>query len=125
MTDKTILLIDDDELLCDLFTSLLELEGYRVVQATNGEDGLKKLSKGCFDLILLDLLMPLMDGVVFLRQMTNHVDAPPPVLVISASASGTVLDQLSVPAVVGVLRKPVSPADLIAHVAAALAPRKD
>jgi CheY-like chemotaxis protein len=124
MSGKTILLIDDDELLCDLFASLLELEGYRVVQAHNGVEGLKRLTAERFDLILLDLLMPLMDGVVFLRKMPDHITDPPPILVISASAAGIVLDELNVPGIVGILRKPVSPPELIAHVSAALKAEK-
>lgn len=117
---KTILLIDDDDLLCDLLSSFLELEGYNVVSAANGSDGLDKLQQQSFDLILLDLLMPLMDGVVFLRKMPDTVAVPPPVLVISASASGDVLDVLKVPGVAGILRKPISPPELLAHVAAVL-----
>jgi CheY-like chemotaxis protein len=125
MNGKTILLIDDDELLCDLFTNLLELEGYQVVQAANGQEGLAELAKRKYDLILLDLLMPLMDGIVFLRQMPSQMDRVPPVLVISASASGAVLDQLTFPAVAGVLRKPVSSSELLKQVASALAISKD
>jgi CheY-like chemotaxis protein len=121
---KSILLIDDDDLLCDLLSSLLELEGYRVTQAGNGIEGLARLKEDSFDLILLDLLMPLMDGVMFLRKLPEHMPAPPPVLVISASASGNVLDVLNVPGVAGILRKPISPPELLVHIAAALSAQK-
>jgi DNA-binding response OmpR family regulator len=120
MSDKSILLIDDDELLCDLFASLLELEGYHVVKAGNGKAGLAALAQNSFDLIILDLLMPLMDGIVFIRNVPSHVNKIPPILVISASADGAILDQLKTPQVIGVLRKPINPSELLAHVKAAL-----
>jgi CheY-like chemotaxis protein len=117
---KSILLIDDDELLCELLADLLDLEGYQVTVAGDGEQGLAQLAAGQFDLIILDLLMPRMDGVRFLRAMGELYPDPPPVAVLSASATGEVLDALKVPGVVDVIRKPIQPSDLIVRIAALL-----
>jgi CheY-like chemotaxis protein len=117
MTRKHILLIDDDELLCDVLTSLLELEEYEVTTAGNGQEGLKQLSTGRFDLILLDLLMPVMDGIRFLRVAGELKTSAPPVLVLSASATADVIEALSVSGVVGVMRKPVQPRVLLEKLA--------
>lgn len=122
---QTILLIDDDELLCEMLASYLELAGYRVVQAANGNEGLARLAEQQFDLILLDLLMPVMDGIRFLRLLGAAPGPPPPkplpkVLVLSASATADIVAELDFPSVVGVFRKPVTPNVLIDRIAAIL-----
>jgi CheY-like chemotaxis protein len=114
---RSILLIDDDELLCDLLTDLLEMEGYRIASAGDGAQGLELLAGATFDLIILDLLMPRMDGVKFLRVLHERLASPPPVIVLSASASGAVLDELQFPGVRDVIRKPIQPGDLVARLA--------
>lgn len=127
---QTILLIDDDELLCEMLASYLELAGYRVVQAANGNEGLARLAEQQFDLILLDLLMPVMDGIRFLRLLDAAPVPLPPnplqpgpvpkVLVLSASATADIVAELDFPSVVGVFRKPVTPTVLIDRIAAIL-----
>lgn len=117
---QTILLIDDDELLCEMLASYLELAGYRVVQAANGNEGLARLAEQQFDLILLDLLMPVMDGIRFLRLLGAVPGPLPKVLVLSASATADIVAELDFPSVVGVFRKPVTPNVLIDRIAAIL-----
>lgn len=63
-----ILIVEDDDLLRNAFTTKLSLEGYEVTSAIDGKDALEKAEKEIPDLILLDLLMPVMDGMEFLRQ---------------------------------------------------------
>ena len=60
----TVLLIDDDEMILDIGTSLLEKLGYRVLVANGGEKALQiyKDSMSDIDLVVLDLMMPVMDG---------------------------------------------------------------
>lgn len=118
---KRILLIDDDRLLCEVLAGFLELSGYDVVQACNGREGLQKLDgSGTFDLILLDLLMPEMDGIRFLGELGKAGRHPPPVLVLSASATANVVDALQFACVTGVIRKPVQPPVLLERIAAQL-----
>lgn len=117
---QTILLIDDDELLCEMLASYLELAGYRVVQAANGNEGLARLAEQQFDLILLDLLMPVMDGIRFLRLLGAVPGPLPKVLVLSASATADIVAELDFPSVVGIFRKPVTPNVLIDRIAAIL-----
>ena len=121
MTGQSILMVEDDELLSEVVASLLELEGYRVTVAEDGAAGLKRVAQEQYDLILLDLLMPQIDGVRFVRMMKDRIPNPPPVLVISASATGQVLEDITAEGVVGVMRKPVQPALLLARVAEVLA----
>jgi CheY-like chemotaxis protein len=64
---KKILLIDDNRLTREINGSLLEQAGYKTVTAGDGRQGLKKLEEEKIDLILLDLIMPGIDGFEFLK----------------------------------------------------------
>lgn len=62
----TILVVEDEPHLRQVCEIVLRAEGYRVVEATNGMEGLAALSAHSIDLVLLDLYMPVMDGKEFL-----------------------------------------------------------
>jgi DNA-binding response OmpR family regulator len=66
---KSILLVDDEKNLVDMVTEILEIEGYKVIPAFNGEECLKVLKKQRVDLIILDLMMPKADGWVIYRKI--------------------------------------------------------
>ena len=70
-TPKTILVVDDNWQNRSVIVSLLEPLGFAVVEAENGEDGLAKAAEINPDLIIADLLMPVMDGFEFLRQLQS------------------------------------------------------
>lgn len=120
MKQRQILIVDDDDLLSEMLKLALELEGFAVATALNGAEGLDLVRARTFDLIILDLVMPKMDGVKFLRIMNDTVERRPPVLVISASAGNQLGDQHRALGVVGVARKPLDPAGLVSRVRAAL-----
>ena len=67
--DKTILVVDDDEGVRQIFARMLTLEGFRVQTATNGKRGLWEVAQSQPDAIILDLRMPLVDGLDFLRRL--------------------------------------------------------
>ena len=67
-----ILIVDDDEAVTQTFARMLELEGYAVRTAVNAETGLRAASEYLPDAIILDLRMPLMDGLGFLRRLRGH-----------------------------------------------------
>jgi CheY-like chemotaxis protein len=92
---KTILVIDDEFAIADVLISLLTDEGYRVVTAPNGQEGLALLAESRPDLVLLDLMMPLMDGREVLRQMRADPESMHiPVILMSAACSPAVLATL-------------------------------
>jgi len=64
-----ILVIDDEEQICEIVCDLMESEGYEVDSANDGESGLEKLKNDKFDLIFLDILMPGTDGLQILQQV--------------------------------------------------------
>ena len=72
MERKKILIIDDEPDLIKMTTFILENAGYRVYGATDGETGLKKFEEVKPDLILLDIIMPEMDGFEVLYILRNN-----------------------------------------------------
>ena len=65
----TILVVDDDEGVTQTFARMLRLEGYDVRTAMNAETGLREADRSHPDAIILDLRMPLVDGLGFLRRL--------------------------------------------------------
>lgn len=120
MTMPHILIVDDDEILASLLQITLEVEGYEVSTAPDGEAALARMAEGGVDLVVLDLVMPKMDGVRFLRVLNEQGEARPPVIVISSTAGNTVSDEFRALGVVAIARKPVEPSWLVENIALAL-----
>ncbi len=68
---QKILVVEDDEFLRELYDELLKGEGYEVTLAVDGEQGLTHISQGGYDLVLLDIMLPKMDGLEILRNLKN------------------------------------------------------
>ena len=84
---EKILIIDDEASLRHMLRLVLEREGYSVSDAANGVEALTRLNQETFDLILCDVRMPEMDGLTFLREVSQRSPAP---TVIMMSAYGTI-----------------------------------
>ena len=68
---KNILIVDDDEDLTDLYEAFLKFDGYKVDTFTDPVDALYSFRKGLYDLVLLDLKMPKMNGVELSQKLQN------------------------------------------------------
>lgn len=68
---QKILVVEDDQFLRELYDELLKEEGYEITLAEDGEKGLAQIQKGGFDLILLDIMLPKIDGLEILRRVKN------------------------------------------------------
>jgi len=79
----SVLIIDDEAEIRESLQTLLELEGFEVETAENGEDGLVQIENQPFDLVLLDLAMPGRDGMEVLSDIRGH-DSQLPVIMITA-----------------------------------------
>ncbi|ABE56736.1 two component transcriptional regulator, winged helix family [Shewanella denitrificans OS217] len=113
-----ILLIDDDHGLSELLAQLLELEGFSLTQAYDGQQGLDNALKQEFDLILLDVMLPKLNGFDLLKALRQHKQTP----VLMLTARGDEIDR-----VVGLeigaddyLPKPFNDRELVARIRAIL-----
>lgn len=90
---KKILVIDDDLTFVAMIKAALDPKVYTVSSATNGEEGLVAMEESIPDLILLDMMMPKMDGIEFLKQMNKkYGEGKTPVLITSNISS---MDKIS------------------------------
>ena len=85
MKPQRVLVVDDEAPLVKLLRSCLRTEGYDVLAALNGADALDVVEREVPDLIILDLMMPVMDGLEFLRRMREWSQTP--VLILSGRQS--------------------------------------
>ncbi|MBE9001083.1 response regulator [Nostoc sp. LEGE 12447] len=119
-TNKLILVCDDVADNCFFFQTLLEMEGYEVETVDSGAAALAFLESKIPDLLLLDVMMPDMDGYEVARRIQNNpILQIITVLLITANEEAFFRNELDVK-VAGVIRKPVEPDALIGHIQAAL-----
>ncbi|HLX41379.1 MAG TPA: response regulator [Ktedonobacteraceae bacterium] len=88
MSGKRVLIVDDDEDMQVLLQTVLENQEYEVVTAEDGLAALEELEKSAPDLILLDLMMPRMDGYAFTEELRQRgLQSTIPIIVISADVN--------------------------------------
>src|SRR6266513_2750701 len=73
---STILLVDDEDSIQKLLTYPLEREGFRVVPARDGEEALRRFAAEPFDLVVLDVMLPKLDGLEVCRRMRSQSSVP-------------------------------------------------
>lgn len=71
-SSKEVLLVDDDESLRQMYTLIMKKEGIELKTADDGVKGLSRIREGGWDLILLDLIMPALDGIGVLKALKNE-----------------------------------------------------
>ena len=86
MQEKSVLVVDDELLIRDLLYDFFLEKGYRVSVADSGPGALEKLSKQSFDVLLVDLKMPAMDGIEFIKEVRKK-KIPTPVVIITGYPS--------------------------------------
>ena len=88
---QTILLVDDDSALCELIADVLAEAGFALESALDGGRGLARAIEGNFDLVLLDVMLPVLDGFEVLRQLRRRSAVP----VIMLTARNTEQDRVA------------------------------
>jgi DNA-binding response OmpR family regulator len=115
---ERILVIDDDTALCELLAEYLAPEGFQTESAQDGRMGLEKCRDENYDLIILDVMLPMMNGFEVLRHLRRNTSTP----VIMLTARGEDVDRI-VGLEVGAddyLSKPFNPRELLARIRAIL-----
>jgi DNA-binding NtrC family response regulator len=119
----SILIIDDEAAIRESLETLLDLEGYRIATAENGEDGLARIAERPFDLILLDFALPDRNGLEVLNEIR---DRDPNLAVIMITAYGTVENAVRAMqgGAVNFVQKPWDNEKLLADIRASVARRR-
>jgi DNA-binding response OmpR family regulator len=91
---KKILIIDDETELVEMLRLRLESNGYKVISAFNGEEGLERVDKEKPDLILLDIMMPGIDGFGALARLKNNdaTSSIPVIMLTARSETSSILE---------------------------------
>lgn len=111
-----ILVVDDEKMIRDVIKEYCLSQKFQIDEAENGKVALEKLLNNSYDLMVLDIMMPVMDGFTMLKQLPNNKKIP----VIVLSARGEEYDKLSGfdLGIDDYLTKPFSPNELIARIKA-------
>jgi DNA-binding response OmpR family regulator len=111
---RKILIVEDEDLLRESYRIIISTEPYDVDIAKNGQEALDMCATKTYDLILLDLMMPVLDGLGFLERFDNHATK---IIILSNLSSGEVLEQaLKLGAESNVVKATLSPRELLSKV---------
>ncbi|MHB8438340.1 MAG: response regulator [Acidimicrobiales bacterium] len=117
---RCVLIADDNPDIRESLFDIIELQGYRVLEASDGIEALDVIAREHVDVVLLDLHMPGRDGVSVIREL----GAPPPVVIVYSAFElfrSDEVDRLVGSKIYRTLRKPVSPVQLLSAVSDAMA----
>ncbi len=113
----TILVIEDNERNLYLVSFILEKYGYRVVQARDGQTGIRLAREINPDLILLDIQLPVMDGYAVAREMTKDRDLRSiPIVAVTSYAMLGDRERVLAAGCIGYIEKPINPATFITEI---------
>ena len=116
MTARCALVVEDSPTMRQLLTlALRRIPGLSFVEATNGAEALQRLGERAFDLILLDLNMPVMGGFTFLEHLATQPTRPP-VIVITTESDPADRERAAAFGVAAYVTKPLRAPDLAATV---------
>jgi two-component system alkaline phosphatase synthesis response regulator PhoP len=126
MAKEKILVVDDEEDILELVRYNLSREGYQVTGSLTGEDALRKVRSDRFDLIVLDLMLPGMDGLAFTKALKNdsRMRSIPIIMLTAKGEEADIVTGLELGAD-DYITKPFSPRVMIARVRAALRRQKE
>lgn len=92
--DKKLLLIEDEEFISYIYKRQFELSGYKVDVASEGMSGLQAIQNNTYDLVLLDIMMPGMNGIDVLKKIkTDEVTKNLPVIMVTNLAQDDIMQQ--------------------------------
>ena len=121
MEKRSILIVDDHDALRESLSDILAMKGYIVRKASNGLDALAECDANLYDLVIIDIRMPGLNGVESIRQIQELLDYRPKFIVISAYAVDVLIEAAQKLGVVEYLSKPLDIPRLLEVIEQALA----
>jgi DNA-binding response OmpR family regulator len=114
MDKKKILVVDDDADLLDMLKIRIESEGFEFISAKDGEEMLKTVKVNKPDLIILDIMLPKIDGYTALREMRKEEEFKDmPIIILTAKEKRAVGDLFALEKVTNFIEKPFEPSALL------------
>ncbi|MDX5346307.1 MAG: response regulator [Hymenobacteraceae bacterium] len=107
---KTILIAEDSSVILNLTKKILELQNYKIITAKNGGEVLKQVDKQKIDAILMDINIPVKDGMACTREIRNNPNkqiANIPIIAVTGNANNYTLDQFKEAGINAYLPKPL------------------
>jgi two-component system, OmpR family, response regulator VanR len=116
-TQKTILVVDDEKDVRDVIGAMLARAGYKIMYANNGMDALAVVDRHAVDMIVIDMLMPVLDGLATIRRLKSDiVSARIPILAVTGDPGSMLRDEAVAAGCDTYLIKPIDPVGLISLV---------
>ena len=114
---RKILIVEDDPTLRDVYHTILSTQPYLCDTATNGKEAIEKCQKQQYDLILLDLMMPVMSGIEFLDNYNDLETMKSKIIILSNLSSGKELDRARQMGILkNFIKSDLSPSELISAI---------
>ena len=113
---KSILLVDNDEMMLDLLKISLKGSGYKLLAANDGQQAMQAVQEQLPNLIILELMLPVIDGLRFLRWLRNEQQSALPVMVLTALDRPGVYDTVTSLGVAELVYKPIGRRELLRRV---------
>ena len=113
---KRILLVDNDEMMLDLLKISLKGSGYKLLAANDGQQAMQAVQEQLPNLIILELMLPVIDGLRFLRWLRNEQQSALPVMVLTALDRPGVYDAVTSLGVAELVYKPIGRRELLRRV---------
>lgn len=115
---RTILIVDDEEMTRNLLRLMLMPAGYQIVEAEDGVDAMEKIEASPPDIVLLDVMMPRMDGIEVCKAVRQHaVVSDLPIIMVSAKTSHQAVDDGLAAGANRYMAKPIARKALLAALA--------
>jgi DNA-binding response OmpR family regulator len=111
---KKVLCVDDDPAITELLSMLLQTQGFEVYTANSGEEGIKKVRDKSLHIVILDLMMPRVDGWQVCKEVRNFSNVP--IIILSALNDPDMIARALDAGADDYLVKPISSNVLVAHI---------
>ncbi len=113
---RKILIVEDDDFIRELYVMYLVDEGYAIVEARNGQEGVDKFKSEFFDLVLLDILLPKKDGIEVLKEIKEHNGKIPVVMLTNLASENMIKKSFELGAEGYLLKSRITKKDLMKEV---------